>query len=210
MIREYFLSTHLSHDLSNKFIDLQKILKPSVYIEVGAFDAEFSKAIVSKDPNAKVWAFEASPYVHQKYFPIDKVNYINKAVSDKNGYIDFELQKDIDLATVNNSIMKRNEDKEYEYVQVESITLDSLFFEYNNICLWIDCEGANREVLLGASKILPNVSSIFIEVEEVNFWKDQWLDKDVIEYLTGFGFKLIDRDTQYPKQYNCIFIKNQS
>ena len=203
------MSTHLSFDLSNKFIDLQETLKPSIYIEVGAFDAEFSKIILSKYPDAKIWAFEANPYVYEKNYPIDNINYINKAVSDTLGFIQFELQKDTEKAAVNNSIMKRNEVKEYEYISVESLTLNSLFSEFNNICLWIDCEGANREVLMGASNILSKVSSIFIEVEKTEYWKDQWLDNDVKKYLAKFGFVLFDSDTQYQDQYNCIFIKNE-
>lgn len=201
------MSTHLSPDLSLKFIEIQDSIKPSLYIEVGAFDAEFSKIILSKYPDANIWAFEANPYVYKKNAPIPGIKYINKAVSNVNGIVEFELQKDIEMHAVNNSIMKRNEKKEYEYINVESITLDSLFNGFDNICLWIDCEGANREVLLGAYNILSKVSSIFIEVESVEFWHNQWLDIDVIKYLEGFGFRLFASDSQYENQYNCIFIK---
>lgn len=201
------MSTHISKDLADKFISLQEKIKPDIYIEVGAFDAEFSRTIYSKIPNAKIWAFEANPYVHSKNYPILGIEYINKAVSDRVGSIEFEIQKDVQPDAVNNSIMKRNEDKPYEYIMVESITLNDILSEFSNICLWIDCEGANREVLLGASEILSKVSSIFIEVEQIEYWKDQWLDTDVIGYLESFGFKLIDRDYQYPGQYNCIFIR---
>lgn len=201
------MTTLLSVELSNKFIEMQKDINPDIYVEVGAHDAEFSKTIAFQNTSSPIWAFEASPYVFDKYNPIEGVDYINKAVSNTNEPISFEIQKDVELAAVNNSIMKRNQDKDYEYIQVESVTLNSLLKEYRNICLWIDCEGANREVLLGASEILPNVSSIFIEVEEIDFWKDQWLDKDVIEYLGSFGFKMVARDNQYNNQYNCIFVK---
>lgn len=201
------MTTLLSVDLSNKFIEMQKEINPDIYIEVGAHDAEFSKVIAETSTSSPIWAFEASPYVFDKYNPIDGVNYINKAISDKTGSIDFEIQSDVELAAVNNSIKKRNQEKSYNYISVESVTLDSLFKEFKNICLWIDCEGANREVLLGASEILPNVSSIFIEVEEVEFWKDQWLDADVVSYLESFGFEMIARDSQYNNQYNCIFVK---
>jgi FkbM family methyltransferase len=200
--------TLISADLSNRFIEMQKTLKPDIYIEVGAHDAEFSKMIASEINDIPILAFEASPYVFNKYSPIPGVTYINKAISDKNDFIDFEIQNDIELTAVNNSIMKRNEKKDYNYIPVESITLNSILKDYRNICLWIDCEGANREVLVGASEVLDYVSSIFIEVEKIEFWDGQWLDQDVVEYLGKFGFFLLDKDSQYENQYNCIFVKN--
>ena len=201
--------TLLSIDLSNDFILLQDRLRPDVYIEVGAFDAEFSRTIKSKYPDAEVWAFEASPFVYQKNSPMDGINYINKAVSDKNDIIDFQLQADLHPIVGNNSILKRKENKEYFYIPVESVTLNDIFKDKKNICLWIDCEGANKEVLTGASKILDKVSSIFIEVEEIEYWENQWLDKDVESYLNNFGFKIVKRDSQYENQYNCIFLKEE-
>lgn len=201
--------TFLSIDLSNDFILLQDRLRPDVYIEVGAFDAEFSRTIKSKYPDAEVWAFEASPFVYQKNSPMDGINYINKAVSDKNDIIDFQLQADLHPIVGNNSILKRKENKEYFYIPVESVTLNDIFKDKKNICLWIDCEGANKEVLTGASKILDKVSSIFIEVEEIEYWENQWLDKDVESYLNNFGFKIVKRDSQYENQYNCIFLKEE-
>ena len=79
----------LSHEeLVEYFINIQKIIKPDVSVEVGAHAAEFSRSMsnIIKD----VWAFEASPYVYNSVGKIENVNYINKAVSDKDGVIKFE------------------------------------------------------------------------------------------------------------------------
>lgn len=195
-------------ELVSKFISLQKIIKPDVSIEIGAHAAEFSKEISNFVD--KVYAFEASPYVYESVGTISNVNYINKAVSNVDGFIKFEIQDDVTNLAANNSIINRNEDKSYSYIEVESICLNNHFNDYKNICLWIDCEGANREVLTGASDVLQNVSSIFIEVEELEFWKNQWLFKDVNDYLLNKGFVLFARDQEYGNhQYNCIFIKEE-
>lgn len=197
-------------DLVKKFTAIQSIIKPNISIEVGSFDAGFSKSMIGIVPNGSIWAFEASPYVHNNFNPIAKVNYINKAVSNVNGTINFEIQSDFSPVIGNNSIMNRNEQKNYAYIEVQSITLDSLFSAYENISLWVDCEGANREVLTGSLNILKNVSSIFIEVEEYEFWKNQWLFDDVYSYLTEYGFILVNKDQEYGNtQYNCIFIKKE-
>lgn len=199
--------THISKKLFDDFIELQKTLNPDVFIEIGAHEAEFSQTVAEKFPGSDVYAFEANPYVYIKNYPIKNVNYINNAISSSLGFVDFQIQNDNDISAGNNTILKRNEDKDYLYIKVLSTTVDSLFTEYKNVCMWVDCEGANKEVLLGSENTLKNVSSIFIEVEEIEFWKDQWLDTDVISYLESLGFIMLARDSQYNNQYNCIFVK---
>lgn len=188
-----------------EFIDIQKIMLPKLTIEVGAYDADFSKAMIGVAK--EIYAFEASPYVYEKFKNIEGVDYRNLAISDVSGQIDFEIQTDQHKLTSNNSIMKRNDKGNKEYISVKSATLNELFKDKKNIALWIDCEGANQQVLTGASEILPNVDSIFIEVETTKFWKDQWLEKDVREYLSNFGFRLSRSEPQYTNQYNQIYIR---
>ena len=197
---------HFDEYLAEKFIKLQEQLKPKISIEIGAHEAEFSQLMSKKITKDNTWAFEANPIVYKKYSGFNNFHYINKAISDKNNYIKFELQVGLEDEG-NNSIKNRKEDKIYSYIDVESVTLDSMFSDYKNICLWIDCEGANKEVLLGAHQVLKNTDSIFIEVEEIEYWEDQWLDVDVFKYLDDQGFALVEKKEQYEKQYNCIFIK---
>lgn len=187
------------------FIDIQKVMLPNVAIEVGAYDADFSRAMVGIAK--EVYAFEASPYVYNKFKNINGVDYQNLAISNVSGEIEFELQVDEHRLTANNSIMKRNNNTNKEYIPVPAKTLNELFQEKKNIALWIDCEGANEQVLTGASLVLPNVQSIFIEVETVKFWKDQWVEQDVRDYLLDFGFRLSRSEPQYTNQYNQIYIR---
>ena len=58
--------------------------------------------------------------------------------------------------------------------------------------MWIDVEGSSKKVLTGAEKSLKNTFSILIETEECPYWKDQWLRKDVENYLKSLSniFKL--------------------
>jgi len=192
--------------LTQPFVDLQKQLRPTTVIEVGAYDADFSRLMAELMPPENIWAFEANPEVWEQYRHGLSFHYLNKAVSDVNGTIPFQVQLD-GLLAGNNSIKRRAEDKAYCYLPVESVTLDSMFAEHQNVCLWIDCEGANREVLTGAKQVLANTTSILIEVEEQEYWHDQWLASDVVEYLDSLGFRLQDRDEQYQGQYNCIFVR---
>lgn len=196
---------HSDKGMLAAFIDIQKVMLPNVAIEVGAYDADFSRAMVGIAK--EVYAFEASPYVYNKFKNINGVDYQNLAISNISGEIEFELQVDEHRLTANNSIMKRNDNTNKEYISVPAKTLNELFQEKKNIALWIDCEGASEQVLTGASLVLPNVQSIFIEVETVKFWKNQWVEQDVRDYLLNFGFRLSRSEPQYTNQYNQIYIR---
>ena len=191
----------------NDFLEIQRRLKPAISIEVGAYDAQFSRYMVSIAP--EVWAFEANPYVYAKNRDYTKVKYRHCAISNVSGVIDFEIQNNQDVLVPNNTILKRNDNSPKKYLQVPSRTLNELFAGKKDIALWIDCEGANEQVLTGANKILAHVDSIFTEVETHEFWKDQWLEDDVRSYLASFGFVLFSSHIQYTNQYNQIYIRKE-
>jgi len=198
-------------ELTSTFIRMQKDLVPDVSIEVGAHAAEFSNAMAMA--GIRAYAFEASPFVYERFKDEmhPGVKYINKAVSYQDDVVMFQIDKRFDPSEVgHNTIMKRAEDLDYEYVKVESVALDDFAGMAKNVALWIDCEGANREVLEGARKILKEVSSIHIEVETKEFWKNQWLLEDVENYLTGYGFKEFARTNvdDYGHQVNIIYVKD--
>jgi hypothetical protein len=76
-----------------------------------------------------------------------------------------------------------------------------------NVCMFIDVEGATQKVLENGLQTLERTSSIFIEVEEKAFWKDQWLQSDVQRFLSERGFIKIARDREYTSQHNEIYVR---
>lgn len=208
--------------LTSFYYGLQKILTPDCFFEVGAFEADFSRTMKNVFPSSDVWAFEANSYNYDHYKSINKnINYLNLAISDTNNKIKFYLQDkkidtglEIEKIRGNNSILNRNDDSIlYKEVEIESVTLDS-FIENNFIVnksfsLWIDVEGANKNILLGFDKYLQNSLSILIEVEEFEYWKNQWLSNDVSRYLKQRGFIPIARDFEDNNQYNVVFINSK-
>lgn len=192
------------------FLNLQNSIEPTMAIEVGAHDADFAK-LVSKR-GIPTYAFEASTDVYEKYKDgMERVTYINKAVTNYDGCITFKFNGDrLPKENVgNHSIKVRNINEIVETVEVPCVTLDSYFKDIQDqrIALWIDCEGANREVLEGSRNILSMTNSIFIEVEHKQIWVDSWTRTDVINYLESFGFNLIKEFPAYTNQTNCIFIR---
>jgi len=207
--------------LFRHYCELQKILKSDCFLEIGAFEADFSRNMKSLFPSSKVYAFEASPYCYDNYKDLNSsIEYLNLAVSDKDGEIYFTLQdknlsdqSEIEKVRGNNSILDRNDDAiSYKKISVKSITFDS-FIEKESLSnlsssLWIDVEGANKNVLEGSKKYLKNVQSLLIEVEDFEYWKHQWLSSDVDQFLQSFGFIPIARDFEDNNQYNIVYINS--
>jgi FkbM family methyltransferase len=217
----------LVDELVEMFLLIQEKNTPTVSIEVGANSADFSKKIKQRIPNILSWAFEANPYVYEHYLNnlnILDITYLNMAINDTVGSTRFLIQEGvlnngkwdgnrINRLSGNNSLLIRNElDILYSAPNIACTTLDNFFIKENRInkkdrvCMWIDVEGASKQVLENSLKLLEQTDSVFIEVEDFEFWHNQWLSKDVIEFLRSQNFVPVARDYEYEKQNNYIFL----
>jgi FkbM family methyltransferase len=194
-----------------EYIEIATSFNPTLSIEVGAHKAEYSRAISSK--GVKSIAFEASPAVYEKYKEnINTFEYINLAISDYAGSVLFNIDSAYKASNIgHNSIKKYSENgsRNNNPIEVSCSSLDIYFNDLQDekISMWIDVEGANREVLMGATELLKKVQTIYIEVEHKQFWVDQWQREDVIDFLSVQGFELHREFFAYRQQTNCIFIK---
>ena len=197
-------------NLSEAFAKMQDSFNPDLCIEIGAHAAEFSNYMASRFKIQSI-AFEAGKEIYEKYKNTVEplVSYVNCAISDIDGTATFFVH---DAPLLGNNGIKRVAFTEsYANSQVPCYKLDTYLkgYDFKNACLWMDVEGANREVLLGAKKVLSKVSSIFIETEDQPVWKDQWLTEDVIRFLTELGFINTHSEKVYITQRNLIFIKRE-
>lgn len=209
-------------DLSNFFYSLiTEFLKPDYFFEIGAFNAEFSRRISPLLPGTQIYAFEANPYNHRRFEVLVSntgVKYIHSAISNEVGTVTFNLQKSIDGESVdpirgNNSLLERNQEAvDYEKITVPCNTVDSYFSNLigskASIAMWIDVEGMAYQVFSGADSILANTKIVLVELEDRDYWENQHLSTDVIEYLYHKGFFPIARDFEWVGQYNVIFVHN--
>ena len=198
-------------DLSEQFFTMQKDINPDYCIEVGAHAAEFSVS-VSKHFGIKATAFEAGSIVYETYknqVNNDLVSYLNYAISDIDGTVTFKVTND--QMHGNSGIVQRVGFNHTETEEVESYKLDTYFknAKFENACLWIDVEGASKQVLSGGIETLKKVSSIFIETEDHPYWEDQWLTEDVVKFLNSQGFVLEGNEKVYDAQQNLIFTKKK-
>jgi len=197
------------------FSQIQNILKPDYIIEVGAHAAEFSIA-VSNMLMINGVAFEANQFVYNRYYSdVTKnglISYLNYAVSESDGEVTIKVSTD--KYAGNNSI--KNIINKYIHITdeylVKSVCLNNFLRNtiFNKASMWIDVEGASKEVLLGSSDILKRVQSIFIESEDTQYWEGQWTTDDITKFLEERDFVLIDYEDIYDFQKNLIFIKKDN
>lgn len=205
----------VNEEFAPKYYDLLDKLKPDSTIEIGAYDAEFSQHMSSKINPKDVWAFEAVPTIHNSFKEkLTHINYINLAISEKEQEVligELPIDTTVNMLSGASSILPRVVPQKATTIKVRSNSLDNIVVENNvsgKLALWIDCEGANKEVLSGSINTLKDVIAIYIEVETEQVWVDAWLKNDTVQFLNDHGFILIDQSND-SVQHDCIFVRKE-
>lgn len=203
--------------LETLFFEICTALSPDLFIEAGAKDASSSRRARAYLPKARIVAFEANPHTYRRFHrnpdnAAKDVRYLNLALSDADGPVTFNVRviKGKPSADGQNSLLVRQDSRvDNLEVTVEATRLDRHFPSdtFDSAALWVDVEGANRQVLMGATGILHKAAVIFIEVEDKSFWNGQWLAKDVLKYLGEHDLVEVARDHQSRHQYNSLLIR---
>lgn len=214
--------------LAEHFLAMQNLLKTDCFIEIGAHEATFSRRAKNMYPSAKIFAFEANPHVYSVYHEqlsaeAPDISYLHSAVSDHDGYADFifsDIIENKDGVLLKESQTGRRHSlfplknaKKSTRKKVPSVTLDTFIAQKQltdaTFCLWIDTEGATGLVLEGAKSTLQRTTSIYLEVEEKEFWQGQWNADQIFTWLIQRGFIPIFRDFEWAFQYNIIWLNKK-
>ncbi len=213
------------------FFDLLADRRPAVFCDIGANKGEAGRRARGLLPQAQVLGFEANPGIHGRHRDLNVqagIDWINAAVSDRAGAVDLHIPRVLarELAgdtlvpkavhegrdTGKSSLLKRDEDAEYEVVSVPAVRLDDCLAEKaptGRVALWIDVEGAASLVVEGALRTLRRTDLIFIEVEGFRFWQDQTLAASVLIRLRQLGFVPVLRDREYgDAQFNVVLVRD--
>lgn len=218
--------------LTDKFFDLYKALQPNIFCDVGANQGEVSLRAKSTCPTTAVYGYEANPEIFASRVDLMKgegIHWSNVAVTSRAGalpiFVPTKLSRVFDGRNIVNrdhyegkhtgksSLLKRDENAEYDTFEVQGVTLDEQFSDLENqsFFLWIDVEGAASMVLEGAERTLDHTLAIFIEVEGHSFWKDQKTAAGVFDLLIRKGFIPLIRDREYGDyQFNAIFVRRDA
>lgn len=201
------------------FRDLVVHSGATVTLEVGAFEADFSRWARQALPDARVLAFEANPYVHERFRPEVEaagVDYRNECVGDTDGPVTLNVPRDFrshPFARVNQmaSLATSIDTDTQEQVEVPGVRLHDVvpLGDDDVVAAWIDVEGALARVLPGNEETLRRASVVFVEVETEPVWHGQWLDTDVAAWFAAIGMVPLLRDLQRPWQYNLVLVSDE-
>lgn len=186
-------------------------LKPSCAIEIGAHEAGFSARLRRHLPDLDIIAFEANPDVHALHLPRLAplgIDYRLQAVSSEAGRVRFRVPvvRGTTKMTMG-SLMNFGDASGYSVEhEVDAITLDSL--ERRDAALWIDVEGAIKQVLDGGEQTLRSALCVQVEMETQERWPGQMTDQAVIARMAQFGLTPVARDLARNWQYNAVFVRN--
>lgn len=183
---------------------VEKFLKKDdIFLDVGANIGAYSLIAASKITRGKIYAFEPSvnclPILYENISLNqieNKIQVIEKVVSDKTGFLDFDISSVSDY----NHMSYSNSEK--AVVKLPSITLDDFILE-NKIphikLIKIDVEGTELLVLRGLQKSLKSqlVDILIVEVSEWTSKRFTFSPADVFKFLEEYGFNLYYFDPKY-------------
>ena len=192
-----------------------------VVVELGAYHGEEGPIFesLSRSPLTHVMV-EADPancaYIEDNvsYHLNGRRRLMRGAVAQTDGYVTFYPSKDSrDGATGSGSTMRPSGHLQHfptikfgEGIQIPAYTLDYIFV-YQGLSridlLWVDIQGAEREMIAGAQHALAFTRWLFMEAEEIQMYHGQALKNELIAMLPGwklerdFGFNILLRNLDY-------------
>lgn len=173
-----------------------------VLYEIGAFDGHDVTLFLEVIPEAKVVAFEASPYTFDMYLSNAPFQAYNIAVGNKTGKTTFYESHERTIS----SLYPRSE-YQWKQVTVPETTLDD-FIQSHSVpvptVVKIDAEGATYDVLLGMTKTLPTVKVLYLETEDHPYWEGQKLHEEVVTLLPDYECILFHDNNH---QFDSIWIR---
>lgn len=211
--RNYILSpSSIEKDLLRLFKKNDKL----IIFDIGGCEGEESIRYSRIFQKSLIYIFEPLPD-NQKLivsnfveYNINNIQLVSKAVSDSDAFADFYVssghpenqKKDLDwnFGNKSNSLLnpvKINNPSWLNFndkIKVETISLNT-FLNENNISevdfIHMDVQGAELKVLIGAKKYISSIKAIWLEVSNVELYKNQALRKDIELFMNTNGFYLI-------------------
>ncbi|MGA4555511.1 FkbM family methyltransferase [Methylorubrum aminovorans] len=208
------------------FAQLCAALKPDLICEVGAFDGRDTQIFADRNPGTPIVSFEANPenfFEHslsQRMLQTQaSVQHI--AISNRDGMTEIivpgpppdssDLQKHERRGM--GSMLHRPDLPDSRSFPVCVRRLDTFFATMprtTRFALWVDVEGNTKSVLEGATGILDRIVLVKLELETIEYWKDQAVDVEILSMMEGYGFKVICTSDPSVKQYDAIFVRQDS
>lgn len=204
--------------------DLLKLFKKNdklTILDIGGCEGEESIRYSRIFPFSTIYTFEPLTE-NQKLikeniikYEVGNIELVPLALSDEEGFSQFYVSSghpddqptdlDWDFGNKSSSLLppKNNNLASWltfdKKINVETITLDS-FFSQNKInevdFVHMDVQGAELKVLEGAKDAVKNTKAIWLEVADIELYKNQPLRVDVENYMKKNDFQIVKSDVE--------------
>ncbi|WP_406684236.1 FkbM family methyltransferase [Seonamhaeicola sp. MEBiC1930] len=204
--------TPLKSDLLKLFNKKDRL----VILDIGGCEGEESIKYSRLFPFSTIFIFEPLPNnlelikKHINKYQVNNVELIPFAVSNKKGISHFHVSSghpkeqaddlDWDFGNKSSSLLQPNINNNPDWldfnkkIDVETIMLKDFIIERNLKeidFIHMDVQGAELKVLKGAKDYLENVKAIWLEVSNIELYKNQPLTTDVEVFMKSKGFTLV-------------------
>lgn len=167
---------------------------PNGFIDVGAHFGETAAIIKNMFPSKRVFSFEANPAC-EEILRQNASEYIICLLGKENlDAVPFFINPD-DVTSTGCSIFKENTAYFTDATKVDlpMYRLDSIIPPEAHLdFLKLDVQGAEIEVMEGASGIMHSIRWIYLEASFTNYNENAPLFNDVYKYITSKGYTMID------------------
>lgn len=187
------------------------------WVIVGGYLGHEVNNILKKYPNCKIYIFECSnryiSKLKKNFLKEKRVEIINKAVSNKIKKLKFyetNLKGSGSLLKIGKLSKKNYFTKQAESFFVDTITLDSVLEGKKVDVLQLDVQGAELNVLMGATSVLKKTQAILTEISiKPNLYvKAVTLDK-LNFFLNKNYFKLTLLGTNFDLTGNALYLNSK-
>jgi len=223
----------------SKFEMLKKIIgkENPVVLEIGAHYGEDSLRFLETFSDITLYCFEPDPRnlaVFKKYVTDPRAILCDIALSDTNGTAEFfqsyqEHQKNatpdkydwIDSETYQNEKLNNSGSsslkKGYQFTLGETITVQTRRYDdwadeqgVSEVdFVWLDVQGAERDVLDGMGERIRTIKLIWLEYGETDY-DDAMSREETIEYMTTKGFAAVEKLSSQATAGDLLFLRKEN
>jgi FkbM family methyltransferase len=159
-------------------------------LDIGAYEGEFYLMFKEFFPKADILMIEAN---EEKESRLKSIGPYKLALlgSEDNKEVDYYKCKD--GVPTGNGIYKENTQFKFESEKKKSITLPTLLGSDNGYDLIkMDVQGSELDIIKGALPIIKRTDALLLELQTLEYNKGAPMASDVISYLQGIGFDMVD------------------
>jgi len=191
--------------------------------DIGSRDGEESIVFRNIIPKAEIIAFEANYINYKQMLTNDllaekKIKVYPFAISNSNSVANFNIVDPDDNQAIEikgSSSLKDNPGfPNSKKIIVETRRLDdfinNLYSNLSNICLWIDVEGAEYEVIQGIQNIKQNILAIHVETAVLPQRVGQQTLNELDELCANYGFKRVGKSFRDSEQWGDVVYFNNT